>query len=110
MCTQFLHHIHLSIPFSCPFPLVPTSTLGRTFSAFLFSDFVEEKRKRKKEKKFTSCTTLLYPPSLSPPPGTVSTVIIFAFTYFTQFLHHIHPSTPFPCYLPSSTGTNSHPG
>jgi hypothetical protein len=34
-------------------------------------------------------------------PGIVSTGIIFAFTYRrTQFLHHIHPPTTFPCHLP----------
>jgi hypothetical protein len=40
---------------------------------------------------------------LSPPPpipGTVSTGLIFPFTYMcTQYLHHIHPPTPFPFLL-----------
>jgi hypothetical protein len=45
--------------------------------------------------EFTPSTTLLYPfPHI---PGIVSTDIIFPFTYmFPQYLHHIHPSMPFP--------------
>jgi hypothetical protein len=42
----------------------------------------------------------LYRPPLSsdlPIPGLVSLGIIFAFTHMcTQYLHHIHPPTPFP--------------
>jgi hypothetical protein len=35
-----------------------------------------------------------------PIPGTVSTGIIFAFTYMcTQYLHHIHSPIPFPYLL-----------
>jgi hypothetical protein len=42
-----------------------------------------------------------------PIPGTVSTGIIFAFTYMcTHYLHHIHPPTPFSntSPLPLPTG------
>jgi hypothetical protein len=41
MCTQYLHHIHLSSPFFhfLPLPLVLTSS-GRTCSSFLVSHFV----------------------------------------------------------------------
>jgi hypothetical protein len=52
------------------------------------------------------------PPPSSPPllpaiPGIVSAGLIFPFTYMcAQLLHHIHPSTPFPCHLPPPTGTN----
>jgi hypothetical protein len=49
-----------------------------------------------------------FPLSSAPPfPGTVSTGIIFTFTYMcTQYLHHIHPLTLFSWYLPPCTGTN----
>jgi hypothetical protein len=34
-------------------------------------------------------------------PGTVSTGIIFAFTYMCMhYLHHIHPPTHFPATIP----------
>jgi hypothetical protein len=55
--------------------------------------------------EFTPYTSLLHSPSSIP--GTVSTSIIFAFTYmFTYYLHHIHPSVLFPCHL--FTGDNPH--
>jgi hypothetical protein len=43
------------------------------------------------------------PSSPSPPiPGLVSTDLIFPFTYMcTQYLHYIHPPTPFPHLLPA---------
>jgi hypothetical protein len=43
---------------------------------------------------------LFYP---SPPvPGTVSTGIVFTFTYMcTHYFHHIHPPTPLPPHTPS---------
>jgi hypothetical protein len=50
--------------------------------------------------------TFLY---LPPPttPGIVSTGIIFLFAYIcTQYLHYIHPSTPFPHLLTPPNGTN----
>jgi hypothetical protein len=52
MCTQYLHHIHP--PMFCPH-IIPTSDWyqhspppSMTWSALLFSDFVEEKKKDKK--------------------------------------------------------------
>jgi hypothetical protein len=43
------------------------------------------------------------PSSSSPIPRTVSTSITFPFTYMcTQYLHHIHPPSPFPHLLPLS--------
>jgi hypothetical protein len=46
--------------------------------------------------------------SPTPIPGTVSTGIIFPFTYmYTQYLYHIHLPTPFPHLLPTPTGTNT---
>jgi hypothetical protein len=45
--------------------------------------------------KFTYSTALFHPPNLIP--GTVSTGIIFTFTYMCiNHLHHIHPPTSFP--------------
>jgi hypothetical protein len=41
-----------SFPAASPLPLVPASyPLGRTCSALLFSDFVEEKRDKKEKEK-----------------------------------------------------------
>jgi hypothetical protein len=52
--------------------------------------------------EFTSSTILLYPPI----PGIVLTGLIFPFIYmWTQYLHHIHPPTPFPHLLPPPTDT-----
>jgi small neutral amino acid transporter SnatA (MarC family) len=35
-----------------------------------------------------------------PIPGTVSSGLIFAFAYmYSQYLHHIHPSTNFLCHF-----------
>jgi hypothetical protein len=54
---------------------------------------------------------LLHHSPLSPfptIPGIVSKGIIFPFIYIcTQYLHYIHPSTPFPYLFPPPTGTNS---
>jgi hypothetical protein len=48
---------------------------------------------------------LLYPPS--PILGTVSTGLIFTFSYTcTRYLHHIHPPASFPHILPLPIGTN----
>jgi hypothetical protein len=53
------------------------------------------------------------PPSLSfispyAISGTGSTGLIFPFTCMCiHYLYHIHPLTPFPHILPSSTGTKS---
>jgi hypothetical protein len=48
--------------------------------------------------EFTASIILLYP---HPFSGIVSTGIIFPFTFMcTQYLHHIHPPTPFPNLLP----------
>jgi hypothetical protein len=45
--------------------------------------------------------------SLLPLPGTVSTDIIFPFTYiFTKYLHYTHPPTPFPHLLSPPTSIN----
>jgi hypothetical protein len=42
-----------------------------------------------------------------PIPGILSTGLIFPFTYVcTQYLHHVHPLTPFPHFLHSPTDTN----
>jgi hypothetical protein len=55
----------------------------------------------------------LQPFSLTPPtpiPWTISTDIIFPFTYIrTQYFHHIHPALPFLHILPPPTCTNPHP-
>jgi hypothetical protein len=46
-----------------------------------------------------SSSALLHTPPLIP--GTVSTGIIFAFTYMCMhYLHHIHPPIPFPATSP----------
>jgi hypothetical protein len=46
--------------------------------------------------------------SSSPIPGIVSRGIFFLFTFTcTQYLHHIHPPTPFPHILPPPTGISS---
>jgi hypothetical protein len=44
---------------------------------------------------------------LSPPiPGIVSIGLIFLFTYmYAQYLHHVHPPTPFSYILPPPTAT-----
>jgi hypothetical protein len=48
---------------------------------------------------------LHHSPLSTPIPGTVSTDIIFVSTYMcTQYLHHIHPPTPF--HLLPPIGTN----
>jgi hypothetical protein len=47
------------------------------------------------------------PLSPLPIPGTVSTGLIFPFSYMLYtYVHHIHPPTPFPYILPPPTGTN----
>jgi hypothetical protein len=50
-CTVFT----LLPPFPDTFsvPLVPTFPLGRTYSALLFSNFVEEKKRKDKKKNMT---------------------------------------------------------
>jgi hypothetical protein len=49
--------------------------------------------------EFTPSTAFFHPLLLIP--GTVSTGIIFAFTYMCMhYLHHIHPPTPFPATIP----------
>jgi hypothetical protein len=51
--------------------------------------------------KFFYFILLLYPSS--PNSGIVSASLIFPFTYMCkQYLHHIHPPTPFPHILPKS--------
>jgi hypothetical protein len=50
---------------------------------------------------------------ISPPPipGVVSTGLIFPFTYrSTQYLHHMHPPTPFLHILLPPIGTNPQAG
>jgi hypothetical protein len=47
------------------------------------------------------------PPSFSfvPPLFILEIVSFLPFAcMFTEYLHHIHPPTPFPCILPSPTG------
>jgi hypothetical protein len=45
--------------------------------------------------EFTTSTILLYPPPSIP--GIVSAALISPFTYrCTEYLHHIHPPSPFP--------------
>jgi hypothetical protein len=54
MCVHFLYHIHPPSLFPCYLspPTGTSSTLGRTCSALLFSDFVEEKRKKERNEIF----------------------------------------------------------
>jgi hypothetical protein len=46
MCTQYLHFIHppTSFPHLFPYPTATNPSSGRTCSALLFSDFIEEKK------------------------------------------------------------------
>jgi hypothetical protein len=56
--------------------------------------------------EFIPSTILLHHPL--PTSGIFWTGIFFPLTYMcTQYLHHIHPPSPFPHLLPTSTGSKT---
>jgi hypothetical protein len=103
---------------SCPKPCLPTNTWSLPWFKRFFSFFnccagwgciVAFPKVLTIHQIYQSWIHLLHhsPLSSSPIPVTVSTGIIFLFTYTcTPYLYQIHSSTRFPDLLPPATATN----